>query len=59
MSRLTVVVASRKLVRIWTENQLFQLFFSSESKGKRDQDQNVVLSLRDRENLTRPSEERE
>ena len=49
MSRLTVVMASRKLVRIWTENLLFQLFFSSQSERKRDRDQHVVHSLRYRE----------
>ena len=57
MSRLAVVMASRKLVRIWSENLLFQLFsvhsqkgslnscfkkiFGSVSKGKRDRDQKL------------------
>ena len=47
MSPLTVVLASRKLVQTWTENPSFQLF----SDPKRDRDQNVVHSLRDRDNL--------
>ena len=36
---------------MWIENlSVDQLFFSSQSKRKRDRDQNVVHSLRDREN---------
>ena len=48
MSRLTVVMA---LVQIWTENLLFQLFSDSQKRRERGRDQNVVHSLRDRENL--------
>ena len=48
MSRLTVVLAFRKLLQIWTENLLLQLFFSSQSKRESDRDQNVVHTLRDR-----------
>ena len=51
MSRLTVVIASGKLVRIWKEKRFFSTLFRSESKGKRDRDQNVVQSLEDREHL--------
>ena len=44
MSRLTVVRAFRKLVLMWIENLLFQLFLVH-TKGKRDRDQNVVHSF--------------
>ena len=65
MSRLTVVMASRKLVRIWKENLLFQLF--SVPSRKREE----IKTLCSRQGaekiftkslfgkLTRPSEERE
>ena len=51
MNRLTVLIASGRPLQTWTEKPLFPLFFRSESKGKRDRDQNVVQSLRDRVNL--------
>ena len=69
MSRLTVVRASRRLVYMWMETLLFQLFLVHIHKRKRDRDQNVLPSSKDSENLqkekslngklTRPSEERE
>ena len=37
MSRLTVVMASRRLVRIWTENLLFHIF-SVPSQKRRDRE---------------------
>ena len=43
--------ASRKLVQFRTENLLQQQFFSSQSKGKRDRDTNVVHSLKESKNL--------
>ena len=38
-------------MRTWIAKQLFQVFFESVSKGKRDRDQNDVQTLKDRQNL--------
>ena len=38
-------------MRTWLAKQLFQVFFGSVSKVKRDRDQNVVQTLKDRQNL--------
>ena len=48
---LQVGLASRKHLRTWLAKQLFQVFFESVSKEKRDEDQNVVQTLKDRQNL--------
>ena len=48
MTLLTVIIASGKLVQTQIEKPLFSTLFRSESTGKRDQDQNVVQSLKDR-----------
>ena len=47
---MTVETASWKLVRTWTETVVYTLF-RSESRGKRDRDQNVVQSLRDKRDV--------
>ena len=38
-------------MRTWLAKQLFQVFFKSVSTGKGDEDQNVVQTLKDRQNL--------
>ena len=38
-------------MRTWIAKQLFQVFFESVSKVKRDRDQNDVQTLKDRQNL--------
>ena len=48
MILLTVKIASGRLVQTQMEKPLFSNLFRSESTVKRDQDQNVVQSLRDR-----------
>ena len=66
MSRLTVVMASRKLVQIWTENLLFQQKFTvkkgrerlrSKRGGNVKRQKISTTSLNGK--LTRPSEESE
>ena len=49
MSRLTVVMASAGANQ--DKESVIPTLLRSESKGKRDRDQNFVHSLRDRENL--------
>ena len=44
-------VDSRNGIQETGANLVVSTIFSSQSKGKRDRDQNVVQSLRDRENL--------
>ena len=51
--RVTVVIASGNPVPTKIEKPLFPLFWRSESKGKRDRDQNVVQSFKDREISTK------
>ena len=47
MSRLTVVMASRKTGANLDRESVVSTLFSSQSKGKRDRDQNVAHSLRE------------
>ena len=48
MRRLIVVLASGKLVRIWAENLLFQLFSGLSQKGREIEIKSVAHSSRDR-----------
>ena len=45
------LLTSRKLVRTWIVKQLFSSLLGSVSKMKRDRDQNVVHTSRDRQTL--------
>ena len=48
MSRLTVVEASRKLVRIWTKNLLFQPFSVHSHKGRESETKTNIHKILER-----------